>query len=200
LHAPLRIAELTFSFMTLPWSRVALHSAWIFGGLLAAGALALLSRKGGAKASSAERVACGLILFSLAAAAMAGLGRAGVEEPHKLPIRYSLLMAPFQVGLVMLAAPWAARAWRNSPGRLQGVSLALLIGVFAQHVAMAVMAVEASDVIRNEIAAFHAGARTPHMLQLIHPNLALAERVSARLRQQGLFQHELHLKPGTSAR
>jgi hypothetical protein len=195
LHDPQSAAILALSFLTLPWTRVALDIAWIGGALVGAVAVALVLLRGGREASPAERVACGLILFSLGAAAMAGLGRSGVEEPHNVPLRYGLLVAPMQVGLVMLAAPWATRLARRAPGRLESVALILLLAMFAQNAAMAVKVVQASDVIRNEITAFHAGARRPDMLTLVHPNLAMAELLSMRLRHDGLAQHELHLKP-----
>lgn len=191
---------LAFSYLTLPWTRLALHLAWLGGIGLALGAVALVLAKGGPKAGPAERVACGLILFTLGTAAMVGLGRTGAQDPYNVPLRYTLLVTPLQVGLLMLAAGPAGRLWAERPRLLQALSLAALLGFFAQNAAMAVKIVEASDVIRYTLVDFQAGGRAPRMLTLVYPDLAYAEKMSARFRRDGVFQHELHLKPPTPAR
>jgi hypothetical protein len=194
-------AILGLSFLALPWTRAAPHFAWIGGGLIALSAIAMILLKGGAKATPSERVACGLMLFTLGAAAMAALGRSGMEDPHDVPLRYGLLAAPMHAGVVMLAAPLLAGLWRDDRRLLaQCLSLALLTSVFAQDAAFAAKAIAASDTIRAAIADFHAGARTPLIRTLVHPDPAHAEAISDRLARDDLFQHDLHLKPRAPAR
>jgi hypothetical protein len=200
LHDPRSAAILALSFVTLPWTRVVLDHAWIGGALFATAAVAIILVKGGPKATPSERIACGLMLFTLGAAAMAGLGRSGYEDPHNVPLRYSLLVAPLQVGLLMLAAPYIGAFWRERRRLTQNLVLAVLVLVFAQNAVMAVKVVQASDLIRNLVVDFHDGLRTPRMLTIINPDLDAAQAISDRLTHDGYFQHELHLKPPAPAR
>src|SRR5206468_9533152 len=119
-----------------------LHYAWIGGALLAAAAAGIILLKGGPKATPSERIACGLMLFTLGAAAMAGLGRSGYEDPYNVPLRYSLLVAPLHVGLAMLAAPYLGVFWRERRRLAQPLVLAVLVLVFAQNAVIAVKVVE----------------------------------------------------------
>jgi hypothetical protein len=199
LRDPRAAAILALSYLTLPWTRLALHAAWIGGALIGAGALALALGKGGAKAPPAQRIACGFILFTLTTAAMAGLGRSGDGDPYNAPLRYGPLVAPLQTGLLMLAAPYAAGLWRRRRRLVEGAVIALLAGLFVQDAALAVKVVRANDLIRESVADFHAGARTPGAASLVYPELDYAEAVSARLQRDGLYQHELHLRPRSGA-
>lgn len=200
LHDPASAIVMALGFITLPWTRVALHFAWIGGALIAVTAVGLILVKGGPKATPIERVACGFMLFTLSAAAMAGLGRSGLENPYNVPLRYALLVAPLHVGLLMLAAPYAGALWRRKPRLTQALAFAVLLAVFAQNAAIAVKVVRASDVMRNTVADFHAGRRTPLMLTFVYPDLAHAEAISDRLTRDDLFLYELHLKPPPPAR
>lgn len=200
LHDPKSAMILGLSFLTLPWTRAALQIAWMGGGLVGVAAIAVILIRGGPKATPAERVACGLMLFTLGAATMAALGRSGLEEPHNVPLRYGLLVAPMHVGVVMLAAPWLARLWRENRKAAEALSLILLVGFFAQNAAIAFKVVAASDTIRNAIADFHAGRRTPLILTIVDPDPAHAEAISERLARDDLFQHELHLKTQAPSR
>lgn len=200
VHDPKSALILGFGFLTLPWTRIALQVAWLGGVVIALAAVALVLARSGPRAAPSERVACGLILFTLGAAAMAGLGRSGLEEPHNVPLRYGLLVAPMHVGFVMLAAPWLAGLWRSDRRAAHALSLLLLLGVFAQNAAIAGKVVAASDIIRTAIADFHAGRRDPLILTIVHPDPAYAEAISDRLARDDLFQRELHLKPQAPAR
>jgi MFS family permease len=199
-HEPWKAAVLALSFITLPWTRIALPVAWIGGALIVAASVAIILIKGGPRARPVERIACGLILFTLGAAAMAGLGRTGATDPYNVPLRYALLVTPLHVGLLMLAAPYLGALWRRNRRLAQALCLSVLLATFAQDVAMAAKVVRASDVIRNTVADFHAGLRTPPMLIFVHPDLAFAEAISDQLSRDDLFQHELHLKPRPPAR
>jgi hypothetical protein len=200
LQGPANALKLALSYLVLPWTRLAPRFAWLGGiGVALVCGLALL-RRGGPGAPRSERIACALILFSLGTAAMAAVGRAGLEDAAETPLRYAVLMTPLHVGVLMLALPFAARFARVRPiatARLAAAALALLA---AQDAVMAVKVVHASDTVRTALADFRAGKRTPEMRVFVHPDLALAERVYAGLAADGLFQHELHLKPAARAR
>jgi hypothetical protein len=197
LNDPWSAVILALGFVALPWTRVAVQIAWIAGALIATAAIAIILVKGGPKATPVERIACGLMLFTLGAAAMAGLGRTGLEDAHNVPVRYAVLVAPLHIGLLMLGLPLLGAVWRNNRRMTEGLIVTALLALFAQNAVMAIKVIEVNDITRNTIADFHAGLRTPHMLTLIHPDLAHAQAISDRLRRDNLFQHELHLKPRT---
>jgi hypothetical protein len=163
--------------------------------VIGAGALILAIANGGAKAPPSRRVACGFILLTLATAAMTGLGRTGAADPYNVPLRYALTVAPLHVGLLMLALPGLGRLWRGHRRLVEGVALGALAVLLVHDAAFGAKTVEASDVIRETVVDFHAGVRTSRMLTLIYPNLDYAQAMSARMARDGLYQHELHLKP-----
>jgi hypothetical protein len=195
LRDPNRAAVLALSYLTLPWTRLALDFAWTFGALIGAGALALALLNGGKQAAPARRIASGFILFTLTTAAMTALGRSGDYDPANPPLRYGLLVAPLQVGLLMLAAPWAERLWRRRRRVAEAACVAVLAAMLAHDLVFSMKVIEASDIVREAIVDFHAGVRTPRMLSLIYPDLGYAQAMSARLERDGLFRRELHLKP-----
>jgi hypothetical protein len=200
LQDPLGALRLALNYLTLPWTRLSLGLAWIGGLLIAVAGLAGVVICGGRQASRAERLACSFILFSLGTAAMAGLGRAGQPDALNVPLRYTVLLAPLQVGLLMLALPYAGAVWRANRGLTQALLAALLVLVAAQNAVMAMKVIRASDVVRTTLADFRNGQRTPQMLVLVYPDLAHAAQVYDGLQRDGLFQHELHLKPQPPSR
>lgn len=200
LRDPLGALRLSLNYLTLPWTRLSLGLAWAGGLILALIGLAGVALRGGPQASRAERVACSLILFSLGTAAMVGLGRSGQPDALNTPLRYAVFLAPLHVGLLMLALPYAGVVWRANRPLAQALCAAVLALAAAQNAILAVKVIHASDVVRNTLADFRHGRRTPEMLVFVHPDLARAERVFADLRRDNLFQHELHLKPQTPSR
>jgi hypothetical protein len=200
LHDPLGALRLALNFLMLPWTRLSLGFAWIGGLLIAGVGLSAVVVRGGRAASRAERIACSFILFSLGTAAMAGLGRSGLPDALNVPLRYSVHLAPLHIGLLMLALPYAGLLWRANRSLAQALIAAVLVLAAAQDAVMAMKVIRASDVVRNILADFRGGRRTPEMLTFVHPDLAHAEQVYADMRRDGLFQHELHLKPPTPTR
>jgi hypothetical protein len=200
LDDPVLAVRLALNFLMLPWARLSLEYAWIGGLLVGIVGLAALAWRAGPHAALHDRVACGLILFSLGCAAMAGLGRAWTEEPLNVPLRYALLMAPLHSGLIILALPYAARLRRALPTAGHALIAVALLGTAAQNALMAYKVVRASDLVRSTLADFKAGARRPEMLIFVHPDQAFAEAAYEQLRREGRFQRELHLKAAPAAR
>lgn len=192
---PLTALHLSLNYLALPWVRLSLGWAWLGGLAIAAVGLAAVAFRGGPRASNAERIACGLILFTFGTAAMAGLGRSGQPDPLNVPLRYSVLLTPLHVGGLMLALPYAGQLWRKNRSFAQGVIAAALVLLAAQNTVMAVKVIEAGDMVRGAVAAFRDGRRSSEMTTLVYPDLARATRVYDRLDRDDLFQHELHLKP-----
>jgi hypothetical protein len=200
LRDPAGALRLALNVLALPWGLTARAHAWVLGlvvALLAAGALAT---RGGVYASRSERLACAFILFAVGTALMAGLGRTGLEAPLETPLRYAIFLAPLHVGFLMLALPYAGVLWDNNRRAAQAAWAALLIVLLAQNVVMAVKVIRASDLIRTTVAEFRAGRVTPEARVFVHPDLAHAEQVYAGMARDGLFEHELHLKPAAPAR
>jgi hypothetical protein len=200
VQAPQSALVLALNYLTLPWTRLAPRFAWIPGIAVAVAASALVLLKGGPKARPSERVACALILFTLGTAVMAGLGRSGLQDPYNVPIRYGLLVAPLQIGFLMLAAPLVSRLWRRRPQLAEALVAAALAVVLVQDVAFAAKAITAADALRGRVAMLYAGIVTPDMVNLTGPVPGFAEGVMARLRHDHLFQHELHLKRAAAPR
>jgi len=200
LADPLAALRLALNYLMLPWTRLSLGFAWIGGLVVATLGVAAAVHGSSRFATRAERVAGGLILFTLGTAAMAALGRSGTPDPLNVPLRYGVLVTPLHVGFLMFALPYAGALWRANRGIAQALIAAVLLLAAAQNAVMALKVIRAGDVVRTTIAGFKAGVRTPEMLTFIHPDLAHAERVYGWLAQEGYYQQELHLKPRTPAR
>lgn len=199
LGHPQRALAFALSYVSLPWSRLALHAAWAAGAVFALLALGLALAVG-RDAAPAERFAAAGILFGLATAALAAMGRSGLEDAARLPVRYGLLLAPLHVGFLILALRRSERFWRARPRFAEGSALALMLVLLVQDAGMGVMGVRTSDGIRRMIVAYEAGDRTPTVVLIVHPVPAFAQAVTAMLRRDGLFAHSLLLKPAGPAR
>ena len=102
------------TFMGLPWTRSAALATpgRAVGGLLLIVSLSIVLWRGLRRVDGRlERLAVGLILFSLASAVLAVLGRVTVDEQVKVPVRYAVFVAPMHVALLWLIVPWLARQW-----------------------------------------------------------------------------------------
>lgn len=182
LRQPVSAIALTLNTLALPWSRLSGPAGPLEGGVvLLLATLALLSRP----CDASGRAGRCFIVFSLATALMSGLGRSDLGT--MAPVRYGIMMTPALVGFVILGAPRLARLWRERPRIVEAglpIALALLL---AQNALMSAAAIQGSDRLRNLIASYDAGDRSPEVTRLIDP------AVAARLHADHLFQHELHL-------
>lgn len=186
---PLSGLRLSLSFLALPWARLAPAWAWVPGlGVAAVGVAALALNRDLARAQPAARVASGLILFTFVVAAMAGLGRADAAAAADVPLRYSVLVTPLHVGVLILALPAISRFRRARPAAAQACGVALVLALCAQDVVMARSALAVSDMIRRVAAEFRAGGGGPAVQAVVYPDLAKARRISDEMRERGLFQ------------
>lgn len=197
---PLTALRLSLNFLMLPWTRLSIAYAWAGGLAVLVAGLAAVAWRGGPQASRSERVATGLILFSLGAAAMAGLGRTWGADPLNVPLRYAVLVTPLHAGFIILSLPYADALWRTNRKLAPAACVAVLVLAFAQNLVMSGKVIWASDVGRNLVTEFKAGRRDPRMLAFVYPDFARAEHFYSQLAHDGLFQHELHLKPQAPAR
>jgi hypothetical protein len=162
----------------LPLSRapvLAPAGATLGGALIAAGFLALIWPP---HAQSSRRVAQALIVAGLAGAILVAAGRAAVEAPDQLPVRYTILLLPLHLGLLLTAFG----VLRDHPARARtilpagaGLAIALLI----MNGAAVAPAIRIATARRAVLQRFYGGARDPAMTATVFPDLATADRILA---------------------
>jgi len=182
-------ADYFLAYLGLPWSRAYGLGGRMVGATLFGLALIALLRKGGAGSTRAERVALGLILFSLGTAVLAALGRRDIAEAVVVPGRYNLLVAPLKIGLVMLALPSLERMWTVRPRVVEALLLAFFAFYLFKQVAIGEVIAERQRAVREAITQFRAGVRTEQMTLIIHPDLDRAEALSSEMKSRGLYHH-----------
>lgn len=181
-------------FLGLPWTRAVPALGPAIGAVVALLGLAAVALRGGAGAQRSERLATQFILYSLATAAMAGLARADGAQSSDAPLRYALFLVPLHVGLLMLAAPLAARLRVRHRAAVDGALAACALALVGHQMVMGAAAIRTTDVNRQLLAEFRQGVRTAQMSPTIHPDLAHAAAIDARLRHDGLYRS---IAPGT---
>lgn len=187
---------LALYYLGLPWTRAVPSIGWLIGLIvLLAGAVAVAAF-GGSRSQRSDRVAVQFVLFTFGTAAMAALGRTGVQVPSATPLRYAVFLIPLHVGLLMLVLPRLARVNADHPKRTAWIAAGIAMIMLAHQAAAGLFVIKTGDIIRTTISQFHAGQRTPRMLEIISPDLAGAEALSLRLQKEGLYQHELVGVPG----
>lgn len=174
------------NFLGLPWTRAVPALGWVIGAGVAALGCAAVTLRGGPDASRGERLATQFVLYSLAASAMAGLGRAEGAGASDTPLRYALFLVPMHVGLLMLAMPMLARFRR--PHVTSGAFAAAAIVLLGHQAVMGLAAIRTTDVNRQLIADFRQGLRSPQMTPTIHTDLTRAAMLDDRMRRDGLYQ------------
>jgi hypothetical protein len=198
-----RMLRYFLDFCGLPWSatsdRMALPgglqlaaqvAGLLIGLLLSVLGLFLAARpaRGTGARDRLDRFCCSLILFSLAAAAMAVVGRIRATAGMELPVRYSVLLAPLHIGVLVLLAIRSPSLGRASPRTLStAVSIVLALGL-AHQLAGRYVIVRYCGRINHILAEYDAGRRTPEMTQYVYPDLRRAEQVSAEMRRRGVYQ------------
>jgi hypothetical protein len=183
-----RALDYFFAYLGLPWVRASGAAGRLLGVFLFAGAMTAVFRAGGAGSTRASRLGLAMVLFSLGTAAMAALGRSGETALVDVPVRYTLLLAPLHVGLLLLALPWLERMRQAKPFPFQAAFVSLLIGLLVQQVLVGQVAGRAAERTRLAISRFEQGQRTPDMPALVHPDLEHAAAIEAEIRRRGLYR------------
>ena len=183
----IKAADYFFNFLGLPWSRATPAGGKIIGLAMFAFSMLALLRTGGPNASRHERVALSLVLFSLGAAFLAGLGRQDITDAVLVPGRYNLLLAPMHVGLALLALPWLSRRMSTHRRLIEAGVVAVFVVFLAQQLLIGRIVAASAQHLRETIADFQSGARTEEMKTLIYPNLERAEMLQAQIHERGLY-------------
>ncbi|HVZ09814.1 hypothetical protein [Rhodopila sp.] len=182
------------AYLGLPLSRVPALRLFgeALGLVLLLAAIAAIVRFGllGPAITRLERIAVGLIMFSLGGAALAALGRSQFAAGIELPVRYTVLVTPLHVGLLALGLRWLADHPRTDrwPGAVLAGGAALAVVLLAQQAVGGRTAVAAADVMRGRIARFYAGQHDPEIEKLVfQTGLDRADAIVAALRREGLL-------------
>ena len=184
--------------MGLPWTRApALHvPARLVGALLLVTATGVVVWRGLYRAPSGrlERIGLALMMFSLASGILATIGRADVPAIGGVlvPVRYSVLLIPLHVGLVLVAAPFLDRLWRS---RTRSLAVSLCVagvcaGLLLQQVVAGGAAVSNAARIRATVERFQAGQSDAGMATVIGEDLEKARRELAAMRGAGVYVSE----------
>jgi len=188
----LDVVDALFTFLGLPWTRepsLALGGRVLGVGLLLIGLFAV-TRQGlpGPRCGRLERIAVGLILFSLVTAAVTAVGRVGSEWLGIWPVRYALFLVPLHVGLLCLALPWLRRPWANRGGRRVIQIAALLFGalMLVQQVAAGKAGGHESQALKVSIAEFMETGHTTNQ-EVLWDNLAKTQQVVDEMRRRQLY-------------
>jgi hypothetical protein len=189
----LKMASYLLTYLGLPWTRSAalapvgrlLGAVLLVISIAAAALLGLLKPEIGRR----ERFAMALIAFALASALLATIARVDVDTDVRVPVRYSVFVAPLHIGLLLLASDCLARYWRTTKRRLviEAVMATAAVALLVQQVAAGEVAVATTRSMKATIQRFVAGETTPEMTEVIFDNLTQARRDLDRIRQAGLY-------------
>ncbi len=192
-HVAKQVAYL-LAYLGLPLSRVpALRvagQAW--GAVLLTAGIAASIRYGLLKrqVTRLERIATGLILFSLGGGVLAAIGRVDFAAGIELPVRYSVLITPLNVGLLALVLSWLANhpAVSRRSGAVLAGGVAVAVVLLAQQVGGGRAAIKVADRMRSTIDRYYAGEHDADIQQLVYQSgLAKADAIVSNLRRDGLL-------------
>jgi hypothetical protein len=188
-----RSVLLALDYLALPWIRAYPPAGPPLGGAMLAAAVWAVLRKGRPEAPRHERIAVQLILFSLITAAMAALGRADQTAPSDVPLRYAPLLTPMHLGLLLLGLPMLARV---SQRQVEVWALGLAAVLLVHQIAAGRYVVRTGDIILQTVSGFFSGRLDPERQGIISARPDEARTIRARLRSDGLYQRELHVRGG----
>jgi hypothetical protein len=188
-----KMLEYLLTYMGLPWTRAAALATLgrALGGLVLMISVSVVLWRGVLRpvGGSLERLAVGLMLFSLASAALAVLGRVDVDEEVIVPVRYSVFVAPLHVALLWMIVPWLDRQWpmRTRRRLLEAGMFGCALMVLVQQVVAGQAAVMRTRVMVSEIERFVAGERDADMTKIIYPDLDQAQHAVDVIRSAGIY-------------
>jgi hypothetical protein len=183
-----KMADYLLVYLGLPLSRAPAlgFPARILGGILLAAGIVVVLRDAASPriASRLHRFAVGLVMTALAGACLAAVGRVDLEPEVKIPVRYAVMVAPLHIGLLALALSWLARRADTRPQQVWslGVALAFATVLLVMQVLAGRAAATASDAIAMTLDRYQSGFRDPGMERVVFPDLDMADRVTAALR------------------
>jgi hypothetical protein len=183
-----KILDYFFAFLGLPWTREPrfelLGRAVGLSLFLSAAAVVLIASLTPRLNTPLERIAVGMILFGLGAAALASIGRSDMIEEVRVPVRYTLFTTVLQVGLLCIVVP---RVPVRAPGLACWAGVVLAGALLTQQVLVGRAATRIASEIAKEADCFAQGNPTLPLSSIVTRSPAGAEGVLAGLRREGLL-------------
>jgi len=186
-----RVADYLITYLGLPWTRSAalvlpgkLVGAVLGLGAVGAGAWGLVRRL-----PVVDRAGVALMLFSLATAVLASIGRSDVDADLRVPVRYAVFVAPLHVGVLFIA--WRRLVEWLRPDRahlLQPLAIGLALVLVVQQVAAGQAAARTTAAMRSTLARFAAGEETDDMRAVVFVDLTQARRDLSAIHAAGLYR------------
>jgi hypothetical protein len=191
VRSVVKAANYIITFVGLPWTRSPLLATpgWLAGGILLVVGVMTALHYGILRqpADRLQRIAVGLILFSLGAAVMAAVGRGDLADEVKVPVRYTVLMMPLHAGLVCLVLPIMARYWDAQGMLLRACMIGITVVTLIQQIPAGRAAAKESRAINASVMRFVAGERDGTMSHRVFPDLSVAARIFATIKSHGLY-------------
>jgi MFS family permease len=188
-----KLAKYFLAFLGLPLTRdPGLRAVGLAfgGGMFVLGAVAVLVATFKHRLDSRiDRMAVGMILFSLGAALLATLGRGDMDAAVELPVRYTIFSTLLPSGLLCIALPRLVRKC-DTPNRriaLSVAGLALAVVLLMLQIFIARAAIGISQAIARDAECFAAGKLTGPVSPTVSRWPSDAESVLVQLRRAGLL-------------
>ncbi len=188
----LKMAEYLLTYMGLPWTRAArlIFVGRLIGAVLLALGFIAIAQRGLLRrpADRLQRIAISLIMFSLATATLATIGRVDERADVEVPVRYSIYLAPLHIGLLCLLMPWLNRRWQVlSERRVIQVTVVLVVALLlVQQVTAGQAATTNAQTIAAAMSRFFAGERDAEMIRYVG-SLERAEYAVALMKREAIY-------------
>jgi hypothetical protein len=187
LNHLLKIADYLLAYLGLPLSRapqLSLVARALGATLLAAAVIAIVYDATLRRPATRLRLlGIGLIISALGVAFLAATGRVDIEQEVKLPVRYSILVAPLHIGLLALLLPFLGRLATTSQRQIALLSAGTAFAgvLLVMQIISGRYAIIDSALIRNAIARFEQTGQIEPGMERLFPDPIQANRVLMEL-------------------
>ena len=178
----LKMGRYFLQYCGMPWSRIGHLGLFadVIGLMVAVLALLAVTRR--LPPGPGPTIWCGraLILFGVATAVLAALGRVDEAEQVVVPLRYGVFSALLQIGIVMTNSDRIYRWWARNPGLGTQLAAGMLVLCLAQNVGAYAGGVKLVRKVAAAHRAFDRGDRSADTLQFVYPgaDTATADEVN----------------------
>ena len=185
LLAPAHVLKMVRYFLQycgMPWSRVGHLGLFADAVGLMVAVLALLAMTRRVPHGPTPTIWCGraLILFGVATAVLAVLGRVDEAEQVAVPLRYGVFSAILQIGIVMTTSDLIYRLWARNPPLGPQLAAGMVVLFLIQDIGSHAGGVKLVRKVAAAHSAFDRGDRSAQTLQFVYlgADSATADEVS----------------------
>jgi hypothetical protein len=184
-----RMVSYALTYLALPFSRAPSLAtvSHVIGLVLLAASLFAIARVSLIERANTRlnRFDSALILIALGSAAVAAIGRSHLDPDVRVPVRYTVLVAPMHIGLLCLAIQCLGRRARSASGWIVVSSFAAAL--LAMQVLIGRPGIRVSNEMRLAIHAYYLGNRDPDVVRFVYTDAASAETLTSLIRDRGLL-------------